>query len=609
MKARDGLRTDLRTRLAILGLLPRFLRLVWETRPSFAVGVVVLRISQAFGPVVLLWVSKLIFDQIQLVLGGEKALATTWPLLVQLVLLELTVALVTDLLVRGSLFLEGLLGELFGIRLSAMVMAHAASLDLSYFEDPEFYDQLDRARRQTAGRLTLLTLLLRSAQNLLTVVTLLGALVVFSPWLLLLLAVAVLPAFAAETHFAQLSYALRHSWTPERRQMNYLVWVASSSQTAKEVKLFGLSDHLIDRYTRVAQRLYEANQDLEKGRAMVGGGLSAISTVTYYGTFLFLIGRTLSGALSLGDLTFATGSFQRSRDLTASIFTSLAQIYEQSLFLNDLFSFIDSRPTVVNRPNSRAFPGEITRGFRFENVSFRYPGSDKWALRDVSFELRPSERVALVGENGAGKTTVVKLLTRLYEPTEGRILLDGIDLRDYDLRSLQNAVGVIFQDFVRYDMRVRDNIAVGDIKQLSNQLALKRAARKSMADRLIESLNHGYDQMLGKRFESGTELSLGEWQKIALARAYLRDSQVLILDEPTASLDARAEYDVFLRFSELIKGRIALLISHRFSTVRMADRILVLDQGQVTESGSHSQLLGVGGTYAELFAMQASGYR
>ncbi|MGH9388185.1 MAG: ABC transporter ATP-binding protein, partial [Vicinamibacteria bacterium] len=318
---------------------------------------------------------------------------------------------------------------------------------------------------------------------------------------------------------------------------------------------------------------------------------------------------TVLGRFSIGALTFLAASFRQSRDLIQRVLLALSQIYEQSLYLSDLFTFFDVRPRVVSQPGAQQVPKPIRRGFAFEDVGFRYPGSENWAVRHLTFGFRPDERIALVGENGAGKTTLVKLLARLYDPDEGRILLDGVDLRDYDLESLRKNIGIIFQDFVRYDFILKENIGVSQVEALEDDARVREAARRSLADSVAKRFEKGFDQMLGRRFEGGVELSGGEWQKVALGRAYMRDAQVLILDEPTASLDARAEYEVFLRFAELTKGRMAVLISHRFSTVRMADRILVLESGHIIESGTHQELVAKKGTYAELFDLQAAGYK
>jgi ATP-binding cassette subfamily B protein len=505
--------------------------------------------------------------------------------------------------------LESLLADLFGNRLSVRIMEHAATLDLENFEDPEFYDSLERARRQTVGRIGLVALLLGMAQSALTLASLLVALVAFNVWLLLLLVLAVLPSFIGETHFAGLSYSLLFKWTPERRELDYLRYVATSNVTAKEVKLFGLSDYFTRKYERLADKFYEANKALSTKRAVTSGGLTIVSTLGYYAANVFIIVDTVRGILTLGDLTFLVGSFQRSRALISGILLRSADVYEQSLFLRDLFTFLEMEPAAPNPADPVPVPRPIEDGIVFENVGFRYPDSDQWALRGVSLRIGAGERVAFVGENGAGKTTLVKLLARLYDPDEGRILLDGVDLKEYDVHELRRAIGVIFQDFVRYDLVMRENIAVGQIEALEDQSRIVRAAEDSLADTVVAGLEEGFEHMLGRRFKGGANLSGGEWQKVGLARAYMRDAQMLILDEPTAALDAKAEYQVFERFAELTRGRMAVLISHRFSTVRMADRIVVLEHGSVTEDGSHEELLALEGRYAELFLLQAAGYR
>ena len=605
-----------RERFQALKHLPKLLRLVWAAQPAYVVGILFLRVARAGVPLVVLWIAKLIIDEVVAAMGIAAAGgAVDWTRLWQLLALELVVAAVGEALSRLSALLESLLGDLFANRTSVMLLRHAATLDLEQFEDAETYDMLERARRQTVGRIALFTQLLATLQDLITLVSLAVALVVYVPWLLVLLVVAVLPSLLGETHFASLGYSLLYSWTPERRQLDYLRYIGASDVSVKELKLFGLSDFIVDRYDRLADDFYLANRSLAIRRSIVSTLLSVLGTLGYYGAYAVIIYLTVigyespAGVFTIGVLTFLAGSFRQSRDLIQRVLLSLSQVFEQSLYLDDLFTFLSIQPSIHNKPGSPPVPRPFRSGFVFEDVGFRYPGSERWALRHVSFTLGPGERIALVGENGAGKTTLVKLLARLYDPDEGRILLDGMDLREYDVDSLRRNIGVIFQDFVKYDFPVRDNIAVGDIAQREDEPALESAAERSLADSVVKRLEHGMDQMLGRRFEGGVSLSGGEWQKVALARAYLRDAQLLILDEPTAALDARAEYEVFLRFSELTKGRMAVLISHRFSTVRMADRILVLQGGELVEEGTHESLVADGGLYAELFQLQAAGYR
>jgi len=590
--------------------------MVWDTEPRYVVGILLLRIARAIVPLAVLWIGKLIVDEVVGAIELARAgAAVGWTRLAQLLALELGVALLGEGLARISALLESLLGDLFANRTSVVLMRHAAMLDLEQFENAELYDKLERARRQTVGRIGLFTLLLSTVQDAITLVTLGVALALYVPWLLVLLMIAVLPSLLGETHFASLGYSLLYSWTPERRQLDYLRYIGASDLSAKELKLFGLSDFLVGRYDRLSREFYEANKALALRRSFVSTLLAAVGTLGYYGAYAVIVYLTVTGYRSpaglftIGVLTFLAGSFRQSRDLIQRILLSLSQVYEQSLYLDDLFTFLALGPSIRPRPGAREVPVPIRTGFVFQGVGFRYPGAEEWAVRGLDFSLTPGERLALVGENGAGKTTLVKLLARLYDPTEGRILLDGVDLREYDVESLRRNVGVIFQDFVRYDFLFRENIAVGNIEQLADERKIRTAAERSLADTVAARLSGRYGQMLGRRFEGGIELSGGEWQKVALARAYIRDAQLLILDEPTAALDARAEYEVFLRFSELTAGRMAVLISHRFSTVRMADRILVLRGGELVEHGTHEVLVARGGLYAELFQLQAAGYR
>jgi len=602
-----------RERLEALRYVPALFRLIWRTHRGYTTAIVVLRVVRSVIPVATFWVGKLILDSVIAAKAGTGSLSHVWRYLA----LELAIVLSGEILARASSLIESLLGDLFSNAMSVQLMEHAARLDLAQFEDPEFYDHLERARRQTVGRIALLSLLLSMSQDALTLLTLAGALIAYSPWLLLLLAIAVIPSFLGETHFASLGYSLLFRWTPERRQLDYLRYVGASDKTAKEVQMFGLAPWLTDRYRDLSQKFYEENRSLSLRRGVVSALLSILGTIGYYTAYVVILIRAVKGEITIGTLTFLAASFGRGRDVIQNILLSASNVYEQALYLRDLFVFLDMRPTIESPPDARPVPATIKSGFVFENVGFKYPGSDRWAVRNVNLVLGPGERVALVGENGAGKTTLTKLMARLYDPTEGRITLDGVDLKEYDLASLRRAIGVIFQDFVRYDMRFDENIGVGEIESVRTDLeknngtpvAITAAAENSLAASLLPRFSKGYQQMLGRRFDEGVDLSGGEWQKIALARAYIRDAQVLILDEPTAALDARAEYEVFLRFSELVAGRMAVLISHRFSTVRMADRIIVLRHGKVEEQGSHEELLAKRGLYEELFTMQAQGYR
>ncbi|HVH09864.1 MAG TPA: ABC transporter ATP-binding protein [Gemmatimonadales bacterium] len=606
----DGTPPSWAERLQALRYVPPLLRLVYATHRGYTVAILALRAVRSFIPVAVLWIGKLIIDGvIAAVQARSRGGVVDWWHLGGLVGLELGIAVGGEGLARLSSLYESLLGDLFSNRISVRLMQHAATLDLAQYEDAETYDHLERARRQTVGRIGLLALLLSTAQDLITLASLAAVLLVELPWLLLLLVVAVLPSFVGETHYAALGYSLLFSWTPERRLLDYLRYAGASDEMAKEVKLFNLSDFLVGRYATLSEEFYDANKRLAIKRNVVSTLFVTLGTLGYYGAYAVTIYLTVLGHFTIGALTFLAGSFRQSRDLIQRILLAVSQVFEQSLYLADLFTFFDVQPRVTSKPGARPVPVPIRRGFEFQDVGFRYPGSDRWAVRHLSFTFEPDERIALVGENGAGKTTLVKLLARLYDPDEGRVLLDGVDLRDYDLNSLRRHIGVIFQDFVRYDFIMKENIGVSEVGALADQPRVLEAARRSLADSVAQRLDKGYDQMLGRRFDGGVELSGGEWQKVALARAYMRDAQVLILDEPTASLDARAEYEVFLRFAELTRGRMAVIISHRFSTVRMADRILVLQGGTLVDQGTHEELVARGGLYAELFSLQAAGYR
>ncbi len=607
----------MRERFGALRNLPPFLKLIWQTSARLTVANLGLRLVRSLLPVATLYVGKLIIDEVVRLAqtSGNPVTLRDWlasGLLTHLGWLlaaELSLAVLSDVLGRVVSLLDSLLSEKFTNITSVRLMEHAATLDLEDFEDSDLQDRLERARRQTMGRMTLMNQLFDQAQDVVTILSFATGLAVYAPWLIALLILALVPAFLGEAHFNAQSYSLNYARTPERRELDYVRQTGASVETAKEVKIFGLNAFLIDRYRTLAEAFYQENRRLAAHRAGWGGLLTAIGTVGYYTAYAFIAWRTLRGEFSIGDLTFLAGSFRRLRNLLEGLLIRFSQVAGQALYLDDLFSFFEIRPEIVSPANPRPFPRPIRHGFTFKNVGFRYPGAERWAVQNLSFHLRAGEVLALVGENGAGKTTLVKLLARLYDPDEGRILLDGFDLREYSLEELRANIGVIFQDFVRYHLTAAENIAVGRIEARDDRARIVVAAERSLADEVIEKLPRGYEQVIGKRFRTGVDLSGGEWQKIAIARAYMRDAQLLILDEPTAALDARSEFEVFQRFKELSEDKTAVLISHRFSSVRMADRILVLAEGRIEAQGTHEDLLAHGGRYAELFELQAAGYR
>src|SRR5450432_3611448 len=593
-------------RLAALRYVPPVLKIVWRSGPLVVSLGLVFRLISSLLPLALLWIPKLILDRIVHATSTHQPVG---PRFWWLVAAEFLLAVVTSVLARAIDYSDSLLADKYTRHVSIQVMKHAADLDLIAYEDPVFYDRLERARVQATDRLGMIQSIGRLVQQVITAASLSVSILLFSPWLLLLLVAGIIPAFLGESHFAFLGYARNFRQTPVRRELDYLRVLGGSREAAKELKLFGLKDFLITRFTRLSDQIYVENVDLARRRLIAGSFLSMIGTAGYYSAYVYVIWRTVAGALSIGTLTFLTGAIVQASSNIQQIFSTLSSIADQALFLTDLLAFFEMQPTIRSRPHALPAPRPIVRGFEFRNVSFRYPGTSRLVLNRLSFHLRAGERVALIGENGEGKTTLVKLMTRLYDPVEGQVLLDGVDLREYNLEDLYREIGVIFQDFMRYEMTARDNIAVGRIDEINNLPLLKTAAEKSMADEVIERLPRLYEQMLGQRFEGGVDLSGGEWQKVALARAYLRDAQVLILDEPTAALDACSEFEVFQRFAELTAGKSALFISHRFSTVRMADRIVVLENGNIVEDGNHETLFNLGGRYAGMFEMQAASYR
>jgi ATP-binding cassette subfamily B protein len=594
------------TRLQSLKNIPPVLKIIWDSSPAVVTWGLILRAISALSPLALLAVARLIIDAVVVHISHDTPLRTDFWWLVGL---EFGLACLASVLNRIVDYCDTLLADKFIRHISVRIMHHASRLDLASYEDPLFHDKLERARVQATDRLGMVQQLGRLVQQVITTATLAASILLFSPWLLLVLIACVIPAFLGESHFAFLGYALAFRLTPVKRQIDYLRFLGASKDGAKELKLFGLSKFLTDRFQQLSDDVYVQNVALAKRRLVASALLSLLTTIGYYGAYAYVILETVNGKMSVGTLTFLTGAIAGASANLQMIFSTFSSIADQSLFLTDLLQFFAVRPTVFSKPNALKMPRPIQRGIEFRDVSFSYPGGGRAILRNLNLKLKHDERIALIGENGEGKTTIVKLLTRLYDPTFGQILLDGIDLREYDLEDYSSNIAVIFQDFMRYDMTACENIAVGQIEARDNLERIEQAAKKSLAEGVIDKLPHGYNQMLGRRFETGVDLSGGEWQKVALARAYLRDAQILVLDEPTAALDARSEHQVFERFAELTKGKMALLISHRFSTVKMADRIIVLERGVIAEEGRHEQLMAHGGRYAEMFEMQASSYR
>jgi ATP-binding cassette subfamily B protein len=592
-------------RLRALRNVPPVLKILWESGPAVVTWSIVLRLLVAGLPALLGYISSWILGHVKLAIDHQPLPPQFW----WMVGAEVALAVFANAVNRAIDYTASLLSDRYTFFVSIRVMRKAADLDLTTYEDPVFYDRLERARVQATDRLAMIQQMGSLMQQVVTTAIFTGILMYHSPWLVLLLTLGVLPSFLGETHYAFLGYAKNFRQTPAKRQMDYLRQAAGSREGAKELKLYNLADYFTGRFTSLSKQIYDENVDLSRRKLFWGGLLTMVGTLGYYGSYVFVIWRAVRGQIDMTTLLFLTTSIIQAQSNLQQVFSSASGIADQALFLTDLIAFFDMQPTVLSKPDGKLTPRPIRRGFEFKNVSFAYPGTTRRVLKNFNFTLAPGERVALIGENGQGKTTVVKLITRLYDPTEGQILLDGVDLRDYKLEDLHHEIGVIFQDFMRYEMTARENIAVGRVEREHTEDEIRQAAEKSLAASVVAKLENGYDQMLGRRFETGVELSGGEWQRVALARAYLRDAQLLILDEPTAALDAKSELEVFERFAELTTDKMALLISHRFSTVRMADRIVVLAGGQLVEQGDHRQLMALGGRYAEMFEMQAASYR
>ena len=603
-KSLNDQKIGLKSSLDSLFLIPRFFKEIWRTNKSLFLTSALCRIVAALLPVAILWVGKLIFDAIiQITTHGEKDYSELW----QSVVIEFILVVLSDLVGRAISLTDGILGDQYNINSSIKIIKKTNEIDISLLENSEFYDKLDRARTQTAGRVDLMSNVLGQAQTTISIFSLVVGLIYFEPYLIILLVLSIFPSFINEVRFSQQQYSLARSWTSERRELDYLRFIGANDKTAKEIKLFGLTSFLVERFETLATRYFKLNKSLVVKRSSYGFLFNVLGSISYYAAYVFIIYRVLSGGISLGELTFLSGSFNRLMSSLRDFFSKFTRISESALYLKDYFDFIDIS-TEYKSKNEVPMPEKIKIGFEFKNVYFAYPESDNQILNDVSFTIKAGEKIAFVGQNGAGKTTLTKLLLRFYEPTSGEILLDGININQYNKANYQEYFGVLFQDFFRYEFSVKENIAIGKIDEINNNERILKAAELSLADEVVAELKYGYEQQLGKRFAKGQELSGGQWQKIALARAYMKNAEVMILDEPTSALDAKAESEVFERFIGLIKDKTSVIISHRFSTVRQADRILVLQEGKILESGTHQELMENNQLYAQLFTLQAEGY-
>jgi ATP-binding cassette, subfamily B, bacterial len=588
---------------------PQAVRFVWRTNRWATVGLGLLTLGGALLPASQAWVGKLIVDGVVASIQSAQDAEQVRRVFIYL-LLELGLFLLSTAFNHGRRLIQQLIQLQLANRIRGEIIAKALTLDLAYFEDSDFYDRLQNARREGGYKpVELINDTFLIVQNSITLISFALLMLRFSPWLVVVLLATSIPSFIAETRYSERGFRLLTRRAPETRQVNYLSRLLTEDTAAKEIKLFNLGATLLNRYTTLFDKFFEEDKSLALRRATAGFALGLIATLGFYGSYAWIVWYTVQGKISLGDMTLYLAIFRQGQSTFQSILSAMGKIYENNLFMANFFEFLCLEPRMKIARQQRKLPRPLRGGIEFREVGFRYPGSEEWALRGVNLIIRPGEKIALVGHNGAGKTTLIKLLSRLYDPTEGSILIDYIDIRDLDPVELQQRIGVIFQDFVRYHLPVRENIGFGQIDAMDDVGRIAAAARKSGAQEVVEELPEGYETMLGRWFHDGHELSLGQWQKIALARAFMRDAEILVLDEPTASVDARTEYEIFQNFKALTEGKMAILISHRFSTVRMADRIAVIEEGRIAELGTHDELLRREGTYAELFSMQAEGYR
>lgn len=599
-------RHPLRQSLAVFRYSGKAINLVWTTSHTLTIILAGLTLLAGLLPAAIAYLGKLIVDAVVLASQSHTDQNIYQPLLY--VGLEAIAVILLAGSQRGLIICQSLLRVLLAQRVNVLILEKALTLDLPHFENSEFYDKLTNARREASTRpLSLVNRTFGLVQNALSLITYGVLLFNFSIWAVIALIMAAMPAFIAETRFAGEAFRL-FSWrAPETRRQQYIEHLLAREDFATEIKLYQLGEMLLGRYRDVFYQLYHEDRDLTIRRGMWGYLLSLVSTIAFYIAYAWIVFETVVGRISLGDMTMYLTVFRQGQSTFSNALTSIGGMYEDNLYLSNLYEFLEEK---VTQPLGKITKGiDPQDGIRFENVTFTYPGNSKPALKNISLHLKPGEKLAIVGENGSGKTTLIKLLTRLYTPDSGRILLDGVDLQSWNVDQLRQRIGVIFQNFVRYQFTVGENIGVGDVDSLNDTTRWQTAAQKGKAHYFIERLPQQFQTQLGKWFKNGQELSGGQWQKIALARAFMRTkADILVLDEPTSAIDAQAEYEIFNHFRTLTEHQMVFLISHRFSTVRMADKIVVIDNGEVVEQGTHEELLACEGLYARLFLLQAAGY-